>query len=173
ENFSEVAHVDNRGTKHQRETTLRALEIVKVEVNALDPLLPPGPSNRGTVGRGRGIPLGDREEADDSSSGGSSCPFISTVVAQMNTDVAHMGTDVARISTDVARMSTDAARNDDSDNDGEPNEYDLEDSFIDDDEEEEDFTDEDSDWMPDSEEKDSEDVNQLVKEAKRFVKGKH
>ncbi|XP_072265688.1 aprataxin and PNK-like factor [Pyxicephalus adspersus] len=62
----------------------------------------------------------------------------------------------------------------DSDNDGEPNEYDLEDSFIDDDdEEEEDITDEDSDWMPDSEEKDSEDVKQLVKEAKRFVKGKH
>ncbi|XP_018422438.1 PREDICTED: aprataxin and PNK-like factor [Nanorana parkeri] len=64
------------------------------------------------------------------------------------------------------------ALDDDSDNDGEPNEYDLEDSFIDD-EEEEDFTDEDSDWMPDSEEKDSEDVNQLVKEAKRFVKAKH
>lgn len=72
------------------------------------------------------------------------------------------------------RTTKKAKKNDDSDNDGEPNEYDLEDSFIDDDEEEEeDFTDEDSDWMPDSEEKDSEDVNQLVKEAKRFVKGKH
>lgn len=63
---------------------------------------------------------------------------------------------------------------DDSDNDGEPNDYDLEDSFINDDEEEdEDFTDEDSDWMPDSEEKDSEDMKQLLKEAKRFAKGKH
>ncbi|XP_075060035.1 aprataxin and PNK-like factor isoform X2 [Mixophyes fleayi] len=60
---------------------------------------------------------------------------------------------------------------DDSDNDGKPNEYNLEDSFIDD---EEDFenTDEDSDWMPESEEKDSEDMKQLLKEAKRFVRGK-
>ncbi|KAM9316812.1 aprataxin and PNK-like factor [Gastrophryne carolinensis] len=66
-----------------------------------------------------------------------------------------------------------SALDDDNDNDGEPNEYDLEDSFIDDDEEEEDFTDEDSDWMPESEEKDSEDMKGLLKEAKRFVKGKH
>ncbi|XP_077342065.1 aprataxin and PNK-like factor isoform X2 [Lithobates pipiens] len=72
------------------------------------------------------------------------------------------------------RTTKKAKKNDDSDDDGEPNEYDLEDSFIDDDdEEEEDFTDEDSDWMPDSQDKDSEDVQQLVKEAKRFVKGKH
>ncbi|KAE8600971.1 hypothetical protein XENTR_v10013482 [Xenopus tropicalis] len=63
---------------------------------------------------------------------------------------------------------------DDSDNDGDPNEYDLEDSFLDDDEEEDfDNTDEDSDWMPDSEEKDTEDMKLLVKEAKKFVKGKH
>ncbi|XP_041418564.1 aprataxin and PNK-like factor isoform X2 [Xenopus laevis] len=62
---------------------------------------------------------------------------------------------------------------DDSDNDGEPNDYDLEDSFIDDDEEDFDNTDEDSDWMPEPEEKDSEDMGLLVKEAKRFVKGKH
>ncbi|XP_073528289.1 aprataxin and PNK-like factor [Phyllobates terribilis] len=62
---------------------------------------------------------------------------------------------------------------DDSDNDGE-NAYDLEDSFIDDDDEEEDFdiTDEDSDWMPDSQDKDSEDMNTLLKEAKKFVRGK-
>ncbi|KAM4771480.1 aprataxin and PNK-like factor [Rhinophrynus dorsalis] len=61
----------------------------------------------------------------------------------------------------------------DDDDDGEPNEYDLEDSFIDDDEEDFDNTDEDSDWMPDSEEKDSEDLKVLLKEAKTFVKGKH
>ncbi|XP_069624841.1 aprataxin and PNK-like factor isoform X1 [Ranitomeya imitator] len=63
---------------------------------------------------------------------------------------------------------------DDSDNDGEENDYDLEDSFIDDDDEEEDFdiTDEDSDWMPDSQDKDSEDVKTLLKEAKKFVRGK-
>ncbi|XP_063297585.1 aprataxin and PNK-like factor [Pelobates fuscus] len=56
---------------------------------------------------------------------------------------------------------------DDSDN-----EYDLEDSFIDDEEEDFDNTDEDSDWVPDSEDKGSEDVNLLLKEAKKFVKGK-
>ncbi|KAG8584041.1 hypothetical protein GDO81_008656 [Engystomops pustulosus] len=62
----------------------------------------------------------------------------------------------------------------DSDDDGEANDYDLEDSFIDDDDEEEDFdiTDEDSDWMPDSEDKDSEDVKQLMKEAKKFMRAK-
>ncbi|XP_068088408.1 aprataxin and PNK-like factor isoform X2 [Hyperolius riggenbachi] len=59
-----------------------------------------------------------------------------------------------------------------SDDDGEANDYDLEDSFIDD-EEEEDYTDEDSDWMPDSQEKDSEDIKDLLHEAKKFVKGKH
>ncbi|XP_044515421.1 aprataxin and PNK-like factor [Gracilinanus agilis] len=37
---------------------------------------------------------------------------------------------------------------DDSDNDGQPNEYDLNDSFLDDDEEEYEPTDEDSDWEP-------------------------
>lgn len=62
----------------------------------------------------------------------------------------------------------------DSDDDGEPNDYDLDDSFIDDDDDEEDFdiTDEDSDWMPDSQDKDSEDVKELVKEAKQFVRGR-
>ncbi|NXC28134.1 APLF factor, partial [Campylorhamphus procurvoides] len=51
------------------------------------------------------------------------------------------------------------------------NEYDLNDSFIDDEEEEE-PTDEDSDWEPSSEEKDNEDVETLVQEARRFVKSK-
>lgn len=60
----------------------------------------------------------------------------------------------------------------DSDNDGEPNKYDLNDSFIDDEEEDFDPTDEDSDWEPDSEDKDNEDVNTLLKEAQQFVKTK-
>lgn len=60
---------------------------------------------------------------------------------------------------------------DDSDDDGEPNAYDLEDSFIDDEEEEEyEPTDEDSDYEPDPEEKDSEDMSTLLKEANTFVK---
>ncbi|XP_064503980.1 aprataxin and PNK-like factor isoform X2 [Pseudopipra pipra] len=60
----------------------------------------------------------------------------------------------------------------DSANDGEANEYDLNDSFIDDEEEECEATDEDSDWEPSSEEKDNEDVETLVQEAGRFVKTK-
>ncbi|NWU23241.1 APLF factor, partial [Dyaphorophyia castanea] len=58
-------------------------------------------------------------------------------------------------------------------NDGEANEYDLNDSFIDEEEEEEcEPTDEDSDWEPSSEEKDNEDVETLVQEACRFVRNK-
>ncbi|XP_063247708.1 aprataxin and PNK-like factor isoform X2 [Prinia subflava] len=58
-------------------------------------------------------------------------------------------------------------------NDGADNEYDLSDSFIDDEEEEEcEPTDEDSDWEPSSEEKDNEDVETLVQEARRFVRVK-
>ncbi|XP_074006653.1 aprataxin and PNK-like factor [Numenius arquata] len=57
-------------------------------------------------------------------------------------------------------------------NNDEPNEYDLNDSFIDDEEEECEPTDEDSDWEPSSEEKDSEDVETLLQEARRFVKTK-
>ncbi|EMP31774.1 Aprataxin and PNK-like factor [Chelonia mydas] len=61
----------------------------------------------------------------------------------------------------------------DSDNDGEPNEYDLNDSFLDDEEKEEyDPTDEDSDWEPDPEDKDNEDVETLLKEAQKFIKTK-
>uniref|UniRef100_A0A8D0BCF7 Aprataxin and PNKP like factor n=1 Tax=Salvator merianae TaxID=96440 RepID=A0A8D0BCF7_SALMN len=62
---------------------------------------------------------------------------------------------------------------DDSDNNGESNEYDLNDSFIDDEEEEEcDPTDEDSDWEPDFQDEDDEDVDTLLQEAKKFVKTK-
>ncbi|NXF06941.1 APLF factor, partial [Smithornis capensis] len=60
----------------------------------------------------------------------------------------------------------------DSANGGEANENDLNDSFIDDEEQESEATDEDSDWEPSSEEKDNEDVETLVQEARRFVKGK-
>lgn len=57
----------------------------------------------------------------------------------------------------------------DSDNDGEPNEYDLNDSFLDDEEKEEEYdpTDEDSDWEPNPE-----DVETLLKEAQKFIKTK-
>ncbi|NXS16228.1 APLF factor, partial [Mystacornis crossleyi] len=56
-------------------------------------------------------------------------------------------------------------------NDGEANEYDLNDSLIDEEEEEEcEPTDEDSDWEPSSEEKDNEDVETLVQETCRFVR---
>ncbi|NXN12246.1 APLF factor, partial [Indicator maculatus] len=56
--------------------------------------------------------------------------------------------------------------------DDEPNEYDLNDSFIDDEEEECEPTDEDSDWEPSSEDKDNEDVETLLQEARRFTKTK-
>ncbi|XP_007476784.1 aprataxin and PNK-like factor isoform X2 [Monodelphis domestica] len=61
---------------------------------------------------------------------------------------------------------------DNSDNDGPPNEYDLSDSFLDDDEEEEsEPTDEDSDWEPTNEDQEGEeDVEELLKEAKKFMK---
>ncbi|NXE19777.1 APLF factor, partial [Ardeotis kori] len=57
-------------------------------------------------------------------------------------------------------------------NDDEPNEYDLNDSFLDDEEEECEPTDEDSDWEPSSEDQDNEDVETLLQEARRFVKTK-
>ncbi|NWW69611.1 APLF factor, partial [Climacteris rufus] len=61
----------------------------------------------------------------------------------------------------------------DNANDSEANECDLNDSFIDEEEEEEcEPTDEDSDWEPSSEEKDNEDVETLVQEARRFVRTK-
>ncbi|XP_027734198.1 aprataxin and PNK-like factor isoform X2 [Empidonax traillii] len=60
----------------------------------------------------------------------------------------------------------------DNANDGEANEYDLNDSFIDDEEEECEPTDEDSDWEPSSEEKDNEDVETLVQEAENPVEAR-
>ncbi|XP_062934926.1 aprataxin and PNK-like factor isoform X1 [Cynocephalus volans] len=60
----------------------------------------------------------------------------------------------------------------DNDNVGQPNEYDLSDSFLDDEEEEYEPTDEDSDWEPGKEDQEKEDVEELVKEAKKFMKRK-
>ncbi|XP_070588686.1 aprataxin and PNK-like factor [Erythrolamprus reginae] len=63
---------------------------------------------------------------------------------------------------------------DENDDDGEANEYDLNDSFIDDEEEEEcDPTDEDSDWEPDCQDNDVEEMDMLLKEAQNFVKTKN
>ncbi|XP_072437633.1 aprataxin and PNK-like factor [Chiloscyllium punctatum] len=60
--------------------------------------------------------------------------------------------------------------NGESDDDGEPNQYDLNDSFIDDEEEDLEPTDEDSDWEPSSDS--DEDIETLTKEANRFVRNK-
>ncbi|KAM9585136.1 aprataxin and PNK-like factor isoform 1-T1 [Trichechus inunguis] len=60
----------------------------------------------------------------------------------------------------------------DDDDVGQPNEYDLNDSFIDDEEEEYQPTDEDSDWEPGKEDQEKEDVEELLKEAKKFMKRK-
>ncbi|XP_021554828.1 aprataxin and PNK-like factor isoform X1 [Neomonachus schauinslandi] len=57
-----------------------------------------------------------------------------------------------------------------SDNVGQPNEYDLNDSFLDDEEEEYEPTDEDSDWEPGQEDQEKEDVEELLQEAKKFMK---
>ncbi|XP_041036509.1 aprataxin and PNK-like factor [Carcharodon carcharias] len=59
---------------------------------------------------------------------------------------------------------------DENDDDGEPNQYDLNDSFIDDEEDDLDPTDEDSDWEPSSDS--NEDIDTLTKEANRFVNNK-
>ncbi|NWT20306.1 APLF factor, partial [Vireo altiloquus] len=55
-------------------------------------------------------------------------------------------------------------------NDGEANEHDLNDSFIDEEEENWEPTDEDSDWEPSSEEEDKEDNEMLVEKTRRFVR---
>uniref|UniRef100_UPI00398F0429 aprataxin and PNK-like factor isoform X2 n=1 Tax=Pristiophorus japonicus TaxID=55135 RepID=UPI00398F0429 len=59
---------------------------------------------------------------------------------------------------------------DESNDDGEPNQYNLNDSFINDEDEDLDPTDEDSDWEPSSDS--NEDIDTLTKEASRFVKNK-
>ncbi|XP_030166594.1 aprataxin and PNK-like factor isoform X1 [Lynx canadensis] len=60
----------------------------------------------------------------------------------------------------------------DSDNVGQSNEYDLNDRFLDDEEEEYEPTDEDSDWEPGQEDQEKEDMEELLKEAKKFMKRK-
>ncbi|XP_036190185.1 aprataxin and PNK-like factor isoform X1 [Myotis myotis] len=63
-------------------------------------------------------------------------------------------------------------RNTVDDDEGQPNEYDLNDSFLDDEEEEYEPTDEDSDWEPGKEDEEKEDMEELLKEAKTFMKRK-
>ncbi|XP_007968588.3 aprataxin and PNK-like factor isoform X1 [Chlorocebus sabaeus] len=73
------------------------------------------------------------------------------------------------------RHSTLPVRNvldEDNDNVGQPSEYDLNDSFLDDEEEDYEPTDEDSDWEPGKEDEEKEDVEELLKEAKQFMKRK-
>uniref|UniRef100_A0A2K5KU92 Aprataxin and PNK-like factor n=1 Tax=Cercocebus atys TaxID=9531 RepID=A0A2K5KU92_CERAT len=73
------------------------------------------------------------------------------------------------------RHSTLPVRNvldEDNDNVGQPSEYDLNDSFLDDEEEDYEPTDEDSDWEPGKEDEEKEDVEELLKEAKKFMKRK-
>ncbi|MBN3309118.1 aprataxin and PNK-like factor isoform X2 [Amia ocellicauda] len=70
-----------------------------------------------------------------------------------------------------AQKGKKSAADGDDDDDGEPNDYNLNDSFIDDEEEEDfDHTDEDSDYMPESDGSATEDVTELKKEAKEFIK---
>ncbi|XP_070285475.1 aprataxin and PNK-like factor isoform X1 [Myotis yumanensis] len=70
------------------------------------------------------------------------------------------------------RHSTLPIRNTVDDDEGQPNEYDLNDSFLDDEEEEYEPTDEDSDWEPGKEDEEKEDMEELLKEAKTFMKRK-
>uniref|UniRef100_A0A671EGW7 Aprataxin and PNKP like factor n=1 Tax=Rhinolophus ferrumequinum TaxID=59479 RepID=A0A671EGW7_RHIFE len=60
----------------------------------------------------------------------------------------------------------------DSDNGAEPSKYDMSDSFLDDEEEEYEPIDEDSDWEPSKEDQEKEDMEELLKEAKKFMKRK-
>ncbi|KAB0365117.1 hypothetical protein FD754_009273 [Muntiacus muntjak] len=61
---------------------------------------------------------------------------------------------------------------DEDDSVEQPNEYNLNDSFIDDEEEGYEPTDEDSDWEPEKEDLEKEDMEGLLKEAKKFMKRK-
>ena len=61
---------------------------------------------------------------------------------------------------------------DEDDSVGQPNEYNLNDSFIDDEEEGYEPTDKDSDWEPEKEDLEKEDMEGLLKEAKKFMKRK-
>ncbi|XP_005385721.1 PREDICTED: aprataxin and PNK-like factor isoform X2 [Chinchilla lanigera] len=55
---------------------------------------------------------------------------------------------------------------------GQPSECDLQDSFLDAEEDRHELTDEDSDWEPGKEDEDQEDVEELLKEAKKFMERK-
>lgn len=60
----------------------------------------------------------------------------------------------------------------DSDNTEQPSEHDVNDSSLDGEEEEYEPTDEDSDWEPGKEDQEKEDMEELLKEAKKFMKRK-
>ncbi|KAM5252433.1 aprataxin and PNK-like factor [Hipposideros larvatus] len=60
----------------------------------------------------------------------------------------------------------------DNDNVEEPGKYDMNDSCVDDEEEEYEPTDEDSDWEPGKEDQEKEDMDELLKEARKFMKRK-
>lgn len=53
-----------------------------------------------------------------------------------------------------------------------PSEHDVNDSSLDGEEEEYEPTDEDSDWEPGKEDQEKEDMEELLKEAKKFMKRK-
>ncbi|XP_054977847.1 aprataxin and PNK-like factor isoform X2 [Sorex araneus] len=101
----------------------------------------------------------DQEEADDRPE----CPYGASCYRknpQHKIEYRH----------DVLPMKS--ISDEDNDNVGQSNEYDLNDSFIDDEEEEYEPTDEDSDWEPGKEDQEKEDVEELLKEAKKFMRRK-
>ncbi|XP_019404689.1 PREDICTED: aprataxin and PNK-like factor isoform X1 [Crocodylus porosus] len=119
------------------------------------------------------VQVGSEDDSDDRPE----CPYGSTCYRKNpQHKIEYKHTAPPGIETRTTRQKTHrkgkSVLEEDSDNDGEPNKYDLNDSFIDDEEEDFDPTDEDSDWEPDSEDKDNEDVNTLLKEAQKFVKTK-
>lgn len=72
-------------------------------------------------------------------------------------------------------FSVRVALDEDRDDVGQPSEKDPNDSFAEDAEDEEEGyepTDEDSDWQPGEDDEEKEDVEELLKEAKRFMKRK-
>nr|XP_003469089.1 aprataxin and PNK-like factor [Cavia porcellus] len=112
----------------------------------------PGDSDYGAV------PVTDREETDQRPE----CPYGASCYRknpQHKIEYRH--------SVLQERSATD-----EDDDTGQPSEYDPNDSFPDDEEEEYEPTDEDSDWEPEKEDQGQEDVEELLKEAKKFMKRK-
>ncbi|XP_038607371.1 aprataxin and PNK-like factor isoform X2 [Tachyglossus aculeatus] len=125
----------------------------------------------------------DYEDADEASQDGGDdrpeCPYGASCYRknpQHKLEYKHPESPETKVkrSRRAATKAGKSVLDDDSDNGSEPNEYDLNDSFLDDDEEEDEYepTDEDSDWEPETPVKESEDVEGLLKEAKKFMKRK-